>query len=53
MASAGEVWTTKGGHYYVRLENGMDVDWEEQLKWDTREEAEKATKQFLGLDVTE
>jgi len=40
---------TGGKHWFVRLIDGTDVEWDGQLKWDTREEAEQATRQFLKL----
>lgn len=36
-----------GTHYYARLNNGLDVEWNGQGKWDTFEEAQKAAELFI------
>lgn len=37
-----------GTHWYARLNNGVDVEYDGQLKWDTKAEAEAASVKFLA-----
>jgi len=38
-----------GDHWYVRLSDGRDVEWDDECKWGTKAEALIATQKFLGL----
>ena len=37
-----------GQHWYVRLANGLDVEVDGKMKWDTYDEAVAATKRFIA-----
>lgn len=42
-----------GTHWYARLSNGIDVEWEGKRKWDTRAEAEAVVPAFVASLITE